>query len=61
MNNKVQCNCCLGQGVYMISKSSGRGFEYKDCTLCNGSGRISKELYDDYILSLDEESYFEDE
>ena len=39
----------------MIPKTNGsKGFEYVDCSLCNGTGVVSEETVDDYLLSLNE-------
>lgn len=57
--NKTECPNCLGTGEVMTAKKT-RGFEYK-CNLCNGEKIISKDLAEDYMLSLDpnEETFIE--
>lgn len=60
MKNKTECVKCLGLGETMEAKET-RGFEYKQCTLCKGEGVISTELADDYIFSLNEENFEENE
>ena len=56
MNNKL-CPKCIGSTKVMIPKTNNKkGFEYIDCTLCNGTGVVSKELEEDFILSLNEDS-----
>jgi hypothetical protein len=32
-----------------------KGFEYKDCSLCRGSGVVTDILEEDFILSLNED------
>jgi hypothetical protein len=40
----------------MIPKTNGKkGFEYEDCSLCHGTGVISEETEEDYLLSLNED------
>lgn len=53
---KVMCPKCLGSKQPMTSKKEGVGLEYKTCTLCEGSGEVSQELEEDFILSLNEDS-----
>ena len=54
MNIKL-CLKCVGSTKVMIPKTNGKkGFEYQDCTLCNGSGVVSEETEEDYLLSLNE-------
>lgn len=55
MKNKECCKC-LGSTKVMIPKTNGKkGFEYTDCTLCNGIGIVSEEIEEDYLLSLNED------
>lgn len=55
MKNKL-CPKCVGATKVMIPKTNGKkGFEYIDCTLCNGTGIISEEMEEDYLLSLNED------
>lgn len=49
------CPKCLGAKTLMTPKKK-RGFEYKKCTLCEGSGDVSFELEEDFILSLNEDN-----
>ena len=58
-NNKVVCPSCLGSKTPMTPKKD-TGFEYKACTLCEGTGEVSPELEEDFILSLNESSLEED-
>jgi len=50
------CPKCIGAKEIMVTKTEGRGFMYVKCNLCEGKGTVSKELEEDYILSLDEDS-----
>lgn len=47
------CPKCIGAKEVMVSKHK-RGFKYQDCDLCNGLGYVTKELEEDFILSLNE-------
>ncbi len=60
MTNKTQCPCCLGEKTIMVAKET-RGFNYKECNLCKGEGVVSTELADDYIFSLNEENFEEEQ
>ena len=55
MKNKLCCKC-IGSTQVMIPKTNNKkGFEYQDCTLCNGSGVVSEETEEDYLLSINED------
>ena len=55
MKNKL-CLSCVGSTQVMIPKTNNKkGFEYQTCTLCNGSGVVSEETEEDYLLSLNED------
>ena len=55
MKNKL-CPSCVGSTQVMIPKTNGqKGFEYQTCTLCNGTGVVSEETEEDYLLSLNED------
>ena len=55
MKNKL-CTKCVGSTQVMIPKTNNRkGFEYQTCTLCNGTGVVSEEIEEDYLLSLNED------
>lgn len=55
MKNKL-CPSCIGATQVMIPKTNGKkGFEYQDCTLCNGSGVVSEETEENYLLSINED------
>ena len=50
------CSKCVGSTQVMIPKTNGKkGFEYQNCDLCDGSGIISDELEEDYLLSINED------
>ena len=55
MKNKLCCKC-IGSTQVMIPKTNGKkGFEYKTCSLCNGTGVVSEETEEDYLLSINED------
>jgi hypothetical protein len=55
MKNKLCCKC-IGATNVMIPKTNGKkGFEYYNCSLCNGTGVVSEETEEDYLLSLNED------
>lgn len=55
MDNKVECPACLGAKTVMEGRKESKGFEYKKCNLCKGEGVVSKEIEEDYLLSLNED------
>lgn len=57
-SNLEECPQCLGTGEVMDAKKTGKGFLYKSCKLCNGKKTVTKQLYDDYLFSMNED-YFE--
>ena len=55
MKNKLCCKC-IGSTQVMIPKTNNKkGFEYQTCSLCNGTGIVSEETVEDYLLSLNED------
>ena len=55
MKNKLCCKC-IGSTQVMIPKTNNKkGFEYIRCSLCNGTGVISEEMEEDYLLSINED------
>ena len=56
MNKLVECPKCLGV-VTTMEANEGKGFKYKQCTLCNGSGKVDEQLSDDFIFSLNEDNF----
>ena len=55
MKNKL-CPSCVGSTQVMIPKTNNKkGFEYQTCTLCNGTGVVSEEIEEDYLLSINED------
>lgn len=57
MSKKVDCPKCLGVKELMEGKKEGmRGFEYSKCQFCDKDGKVDENLYNDYILSLDEDN-----
>ena len=56
MKNLKLCPSCVGSTQVMIPKTNNKkGFEYQTCTLCNGSGVVSEETEEDYLLSINED------
>ena len=55
MKNKL-CPKCVGSTQVMIPKTNNeKGFEYQTCSLCNGTGVVSEEIEEDYLLSINED------
>lgn len=54
------CPKCFGSKQVMEPKES-KGFEYKDCTLCNGEGTVSSDVSEDFIFSINEDNFEEEE
>ena len=55
MGDKL-CSKCVGATNVMVPKTNGKkGFEYQTCSLCNGTGTISEEMEEDYLLSINED------
>lgn len=55
MKNKL-CPSCVGSTQVMIPKTNNKkGFEYQTCSLCNGTGIVSEETVEDYLLSINED------
>lgn len=54
MKNKL-CPKCLSTGEVMEGRKESKGFQYITCTLCNGTGVISEEMEEDYLLSINED------
>lgn len=50
------CPKCIGAKVVMEGNFNKKGFHYKECNLCKGSGVVSKELEEDFNLSLNEDN-----
>lgn len=55
-NNEEECPKCLGIGEVMESKKT-KGFEYKTCSLCNGSGYVNNQIADDFIFAMNEDNF----
>ena len=55
MKNKL-CPSCVGSTQVMIPKTNDKkGFEYQTCSLWNGTGVVSEETEEDYLLSINED------
>lgn len=50
------CPKCIGSKVVMEGNTFKKGFHYKNCNLCNGTGTVSKELEEDFNLSINEDN-----
>jgi glutaredoxin len=51
---KTECPQCFSTKKYMKAKS-GKGFEYKDCNLCDEKGMVEINIEEDFILSQNED------
>ena len=49
------CPKCVG-ALQIMEPKQDKGFIYKTCSLCNGVGTVSKELAEDFELSLNEDN-----
>ncbi len=47
MSKDVECPCCLGTGEIVL-----RGKYKKKCNICEGTGKTSSEIAEDYIHSI---------
>ena len=48
----------LCSNIFMLNQpktNNKKGFEYIKCSLCNGTGVVSEETVEDYLLSLNED------
>jgi len=51
------CPKCIGAKEVMEARADGKkGFQYKDCNLCNGKGYVNPVLASDFELSLNEDN-----
>ena len=57
-NNLKECPQCLGAKEIMEPKKT-KGFEYKTCSLCNGTGEVDSQIADDFIFAMNGEDDFE--
>jgi hypothetical protein len=60
MKNLELCPKCFGSRKVMEPKLT-KGFDYKECSLCHGTGEVLDEIADDFIFSITEENFEEDE
>jgi DnaJ-class molecular chaperone len=60
MQHEDECPKCFGAKEVMEPRET-KGFEYRTCTLCGGSGIVSTQVAQDFIFSLNEENFDEDE
>jgi len=48
--NESACPCCGHDSEHKIKKYIGGGkYEYNKCETCNGVGRVTRQVYDDYL------------
>lgn len=59
MKNQVECPKCLGAKEIMVARTTGKGFTYITCNLCNGKGSVPEEIAEDFIFSESGEENFE--
>jgi glutaredoxin len=59
MQNKTECPQCLGTKQVMTAKQT-KGFEYKECKLCDENGLVEQEIADDYIFAMSENNFDDD-
>jgi len=57
-SNLTECPQCLGAKEIMTPKQT-KGFEYKQCSLCEGKGEVDSQIADDYIFAMNGEDDFE--
>lgn len=55
-----ECPKCFGAKEIMEPKET-KGFEYRTCSLCKGSGIVPIQVAQDFIFSINEENFDEDE
>lgn len=55
------CPKCFGSKENMEGKKNKKGFEYKKCNLCKGKGEVHPEIAEDYIFSLNEDNFEEND
>ena len=51
------CPKCVGAKTIMEPKSLGKGFEYKTCTLCKGTGEVTPQIADDFVFAMNEDNF----
>ncbi len=56
MIDKVLCPKCIGAKIIMEPKEI-KGFHYIPCKLCEGSGLVTKDLEEDFKLSVNEDNF----
>ena len=54
-NNNTECPKCLSTGEVMEGRKESKVFQYIKCSLCDGTGGISEEIEEDYLLSINED------
>jgi hypothetical protein len=60
MSKTVECPQCVGAKEIMVPKET-KGFKYEKCTLCNGTGKVTPQLADDYVFAMNEDNFDDDE
>ena len=60
MSKTVECPQCVGAKEIMVPKET-KGFKYEKCTLCNGTGKVTPQLADDYVFAMNEDNFDNEE
>ena len=60
MHSTEECPKCLGAKEIMTPRET-KGFDYKECSLCRGLGIVPTQIAQDFVFSITEENFDEDE
>lgn len=60
MSHVSDCPKCFGAKVIMEPRVT-KGFKYVECSLCGGEGTVLNEIAEDYIFSITEENFDDEE
>jgi len=60
MSKICTCPKCFGSKQIMEPKET-KGFEYRICSLCRGKGIVPDQIADDYVFSITEENFDDEE
>ena len=55
-NNLTECPQCLNAKEIMVPKQT-KGFEYKTCNLCKGTGQVDSQIADDFVFAMNEDNF----
>ena len=47
--NESRCPCCGHDKNYKMKKFINGKWQYKKCCICNGTGKVTLQIYEDYI------------